>query len=395
MALVGAFYALQRLFTAAGQTGTDLTNFNAAFGVTTQMLQEYSYAAQQVGVSNEEMAGTFKGLQASMTKALMGQGAPEGLKVMSETLRKAFGDAEITDADLAKFAERPDLLLQKLQKYAQVEKNIGFRNQVLKSFGISDGMLAALARNAFTPEALSKAPKYGTGEVKALDDVRRQWANIGTQLEMGVGRLSAKFGPTMTKDISEIVTSVIKLADAFGRLAEATKFLETISLSIQGWKEIFEMLISMADITAGFFSGDEKKKESAIDKASGFFSEIPGIMKLMAQDLVGVEVVKNAPKSEPFIQVLDGKQKPKEEKIDRSEPFLIFPKTVTPTPREVGANPGITTAPQQQGATNINNNNVNQTLNFQDGADPSRTATSVKKATLDAVGSSAARVGGR
>src|ERR1700744_4238817 len=61
--IVAAMYALEQLFATSGKAGTDLTNFNAITGESVKTLQQYQYAARQVGVSNQEVEGSFKTLQ--------------------------------------------------------------------------------------------------------------------------------------------------------------------------------------------------------------------------------------------------------------------------------------------------------------------------------------------
>ena len=78
-----------------------------------------------------------------MTKTLLGEGAPKGMALV----QKAVGS--FTSEDIKKFQEHPEMLLQKLQEYAQKEKNIGLKNENLESFGLSPNMIAALSRRRF------------------------------------------------------------------------------------------------------------------------------------------------------------------------------------------------------------------------------------------------------
>jgi hypothetical protein len=120
VALIGALYAFERLMSQSGQAGTNLTNFNALLGVSAQTLQQYQYAARQAGVSNEEVEGTFKSLQGTMTKTLMGEGAPKGLARVAQLT------GGMTAQDVKRFAEQPQLLIQKLQEYAAKEPTQDF-----------------------------------------------------------------------------------------------------------------------------------------------------------------------------------------------------------------------------------------------------------------------------
>lgn len=241
-ALVGAFYALERLFSASGKRGAELSNFNAVLGVSAQTLQRYQWAAQQVNVSNEEVAGSFKGLQSTITKMLMGEGAPKGLARMLQLTMKEFGEFDALAAQ-----KNPEKLLQRLQAYAGKETNAGFRNEVLKSFGISEGMVAALTRKAFTPAQLAKAPVYSDGQIAALDKANAAWRNLGTKIEMEVGAFNAKHGPKLVGELTTIVDKIFDVAKAFEKLADKAKLFEGLTTIFQGWKIIFDGLAVSID----------------------------------------------------------------------------------------------------------------------------------------------------
>ncbi len=263
VALVGAMYALERLFAASGQTGTSLTNFNALLGVSAQTLQQYQYAARQAGVSNQEVEGTFKALQATMTKTLMGEGAPKGMA------RVAALTGSMTTQDVDRFAKQPQLLIQKLQEYAQKETNAGLRNEVLKSFGVGDSMIAALNRKAFRPEVLNRAPAYSDKEVKALDSANIGWSNLGNKIEMAIGHLNAAHGGDLVKDFSKITDQVIKLAGAFEKLSEKAELFKWLGKVFEGWTYIFVALTAaiekMSDTSPPELGADGKPQKKLSD----------------------------------------------------------------------------------------------------------------------------------
>lgn len=329
-AIIGAMYALQRLFSASGQRGTDLANFNSLLGVSTKTLQEYQYAARQVGVSNQEVEGSFKAIQGAMTKTLMGEGAPKGL----DWVAKLTGG--ISPEDIENFAKQPQLLIQRLQEYAQKETNVGLRNETLKSFGIGDNMIAALTRNAFTPEVMSKAPTYSDSEVNALDKANIAWSNLGNKIEMAVGRFNAMHGGQLVKDISMITDKVLGLTEAFIKLADKLKIFQLIGKSFEGWGMIFDSLSGGVDAL-----NDPVKGKALKEGASDLLSDIPGMLSYLLSDLTGDGSAVN---------------------------------TIAPT---------MPVAPKDNNSTQ--NVSVQQTLNFQhDGKDATRTSGSVKKAVQDA-----------
>lgn len=375
-ALVGAMYALERLFSASGQRGTDLTNLNSVLGVSTKTLQQYEYAARQVGVSNQEVEGSFKALQGAMTKTLLGEGAPKGLA------RVSLLTGGITAQDLDRFAKQPQLLIQKLQEYAQKETNSGLKNEVLKSFGLSDNMIAALNRMAFRPEVMNKAPTYGDGEVKALDKANIAWSNLGNKIEMAVGHFNAKHGGELVKDISMITDKVIKLAEAFEKLSEKAHLFEAIGKMFQGWEIIIKGFISLIDSfdqtmdqegssALGVNIGKEKpgddKKDAALPNA------VTALMSIVT-DLIDSSLTdKIHDVMNTKIHIHKGEDGIPRIRIGEGAPSVSPSAVPVPPPL-----PGGPKGPAQ-------NVEVNQTLNFShDGTDPKKTADSTKKAVRDA-----------
>jgi hypothetical protein len=241
-AIVGAMYALEQLFAASNQAGNNLTNTNAVFNTNIQSLQRYRFAARQVGASNEAMSATFKGLQDTATKTLLGMNKISGMARVS-----GITNTDINPLLKAATEGHPEALIQKLQEYAQKEQNAGLRHQVLSSFGIADDIQAAMMRNAFRPEMLAKAPTYSDKEVSALDQSAIKWKNLGTQIEMAVGHFNAKHGGEIVDNIQKIVSSVEKLAESFVKFAEKVKFFDKLNMIFQGWKLIFDGISDVID----------------------------------------------------------------------------------------------------------------------------------------------------
>lgn len=371
LALIGAMYALERLMSQSGQAGTNFTNFNALLGVSAKTLQQYQYAARQAGVSNEEVEGSFKSLQAVMTKTLMGEGAPKGL---AQVARLTGG---LTAQDIKRFAEQPQLLIQRLQEYASKEKNAGLRNEVLKSFGVSDGMIAAMNRKAFTPQQLQKAPTYSDKEVESLDRANIAWSNLGTKIQMAVGHFNALHGGDLVTDIGKITDKVLKLADVFMKFSESAKLFERINQIFEGWGLIFDGLTSAAKTLNDLFSGDFQKQDKASDKVISTIkdtvSATPGVFSEIIQDIFGSGTKPGDKK--PFAT--------KPQATPGATPNL---KLVPPPAPPSATTPGVITPPlpATAGKTTTQNINVNQNLNFQhEGKDARQTGDSVKKAVHD------------
>lgn len=252
-ALLGALYVLERMFATSGAAGTGLTNFNASLGVTAKTLQQYQYAARQMGVSNQEVEGSFRSLQAAMTKTLMGHGAPAGLA------RVAKLTGEISRGDILKFQQNPDLLIQRLQEYAKKEKNAGLRNETLKSFGQGDGMIAALARGGFSQAVLSRAPIYGDRELQQLDRANIAWSNLGTKIEMAIGHFNAMHGGQLVNDLTKITTQVIRLVEELTKLADKVKVFAALNAVLGGIVSTLGLLNIMIGEATGQDTTEDRK----------------------------------------------------------------------------------------------------------------------------------------
>jgi hypothetical protein len=242
--IVGAMYAIERLFAASGATGTGLTNFNALTGISTKSLQQWQFAARQAGVANDEFTGSLKAVQSSITNMLLGKGAPEGLAMVANKV--GFDPKRARDTLY---------VLGQLQKFAQqVPADVG--NVALGSFGLSEGVIAAMRRNAFTSDMLKRAPTYSDKEIGSLDRANVAWSNLGQKIEMAIGRFNAKHGGQLVHDISLMTDSVIKLVEALEKLSEKFKVLETVSHAIEGIANTFKII---TEITNKLQGNDLKK----------------------------------------------------------------------------------------------------------------------------------------
>lgn len=352
--IIGAMYALERLFATSGKTGTDLTNFNALMGGGIQTLQQYQYAARQVGVSNQEVEGSFKALQGAMTKTLLGEGAPKGLA------RVSLLTGGINQRDLEQYAKQPQMLIQKLQEYAGKETNAGLRNETLKSFGLGENMIAALSRNAFRPEVLKKAPTYSNNEVGQLDKANIAWSNLGNKIEMAVGHFNAKHGDQLVSDISKIVTQVLKLVEAFTKLTEKLHVFDLIGKAFSGWSSILEGVNSSVDEISGA-TKDPKKREKLLGDTIEGGKNAVGFLGYLGKSLFE-NLVPTAEASAPPPSVQKALTSLSQPAVSKSA--LL---------------PSLNHMPQTKNGTQ--NNNVNINNHFQHpGTDHKKTADSMKQA---------------
>lgn len=375
-AIIGALYALERLFSKSGEYGTGLTNFNATLGVSTKTLQEYQYAARQVGVSNEEVEGSFKGLQATITKTLMGEGAPKGLARVSMLV------GEMTPQDLEKFAKQPQLLIQKLQQYAQKETHAGLRNEVLKSFGLSDGMIAGLTRNAFRPEVLAKAPTYNDREIANLDKANIAWSNLGNKIQMAIGHFNAAHGGQLVNDITKTTDAVFKMIEAFTKLADKAELFKKLGMVFEGWQAIFEGITKAIDFLNNTDTSKNKDGLTINDVLNYLGTNEKGEKRTVAEAAQNATGANSGSVPERIAMAfMSGGQ-------GESLLGIIKDAIAGNRPASAGAMNAANAAhptPNAVPSGSVQNINVNQNLNFQhDGKDAKKTSDSTKKAVQGA-----------
>lgn len=236
--ILAAAYALQRLVSASNQRGTELTNFATVLDTSAKTLQQYQYAGQQVGVTNDEMAATFKNLSSAAAKITLGQGAPGGLFEVA-----ANAGVRLGPADIKRMADNPEEMIQLLQKFFQSKRaqtDKAWANEMGRTFGLSDNVIAAMRKNAFRPEAIAKAPAFSDKEAANLAKLDAQWKNLGTKWEMFFGKMNLQHGGELIKDLDMISTKVMTLMESFSKLAEKLKIFETIGKAFEGWSMIFD-----------------------------------------------------------------------------------------------------------------------------------------------------------
>jgi hypothetical protein len=125
-------------------------------------------------------------------------------------------------------------------------------------------MITAMARNAFRPEIFAKAPTLSKGEVGSLDKNRKIWGNVATQSEMAFAHFNARHGAEIASGVSKIIPHVVKLAEAFERLAVNIHIFDLIGKAFEGWAQIFDTLTALVTSFTETIDGISKDKDGVI-----------------------------------------------------------------------------------------------------------------------------------
>lgn len=264
-AILAALYGLEKFTGMAGERGMELEKFSNFTGLSTDKLQKWQYAMKMSGVEAKDVEGSIKGLQSSMLKMSIGEGAPKGMQRLSEVLKGGLDKNKWTDAFY---------MMDKLREYSRKEKNVALRNETMSSFGLSESMTQGMATGKIDPNKVSASKILGHGDIDQLSRVNTAWLEFHHTLELFGQQFIAKHGLSAVKDISKVTDQVLKLVSAFASLAEKLRVFEVISTVFEGWNNIFSWVNAGVDKVSGMVPDKSKNKTPVKDVISGFMKKL-------------------------------------------------------------------------------------------------------------------------
>lgn len=253
VAIIGVFYGLEQLFAASNRTGAQLKEFSTLTGMSARSLQEYQYAAQQAVGHNVELAGTFTKMQDSIKGMLGGEGGGtfSTLGMMINALNKSGIKVDLNEAK--QWLTNVPLLVQRMQQLASL-KNVGtvWKRHIIEGMGAGPDFTEALLLGGLTPNKLqaAKPHTYSDAEVNQLTKASTAWANMGTAMDLSVGKFNAKYGPEMAMNIEKIVDALLGprgLIPALTQLSEKLKVFEVFNRALGGITKGVDLLTVMAN----------------------------------------------------------------------------------------------------------------------------------------------------
>lgn len=384
--ILAAMYALEQFMQKSGERGTSLTNLDALLGGgMKQTVQQYQWAAQQVGVSNQAVANSFEQIQSAMSRVEMGKEPPAGLRRIAEVV------GGISTDQIHRFVEHPEEMIQILQKYAKLETNAGVRNENLSSI-VGKDMIPALTRNAFSPEMLQQALGHilSNKEVGNLATADRTWANTFSDMQLMFDKFNAKHGPEMAAQIGKIAHEVEGLMEKLLKFGEKEHVFDWISKAFTGWGLIISALTKNVDKLDVVFEGwgeifdgisDALSKileiATAKDPLSKLTDTATGLAKGVGEAATGANI-EGAPLMDKFRA-----QSEKDNADVATFMRSLLDSLIGPAPQAVKIAP---TMPAQSASVSAPSTvEVAQTFNFaHPGVDPRKTADSTKQAVMQA-----------
>jgi len=254
-AIVGVIYALQRMSSSSAKMGTTLNNFSASTGLSAKKLQEWQYAGQQVGISNEAIQSSVQGVQDSIVKMRLGLGSPMGLSQL----------IDLTGFDTTK-ADDTFYVLEKLQELSQkVKPAVG--KTLIDSFG-AGAMFTGFRQNAFRDDVFKRAPILSDKEISNLAKVDAGWKNFFQKFNMSVARLNAKFGPKLIVDLQMVADKFLMLTDAVIRLAKEMKLFDKLGTVIENITNLMNLVQGLYK-DKGILGGIADVLNALVGKSSG------------------------------------------------------------------------------------------------------------------------------
>lgn len=226
-AIIGVVYGLEQLMAHSAQQGMALQQFANFTGLSTERLQRWQYAARQSGVSAEEMAGSFKGVQSAMTDMATGKGAPSGMGILARAV--GFDSSKARDTFY---------VMEKLKEFAKIAPpDLG--NSVLKSFGLSEATIQFLRTTKVDLDKIKPSSIYDTTEIERLAKINVAWSNLWNRFEMVIGHLNAQHGGVLIGALGKsleslvgVVERLIRVSEKFPNLAKAVLL---VSVAFAAW----------------------------------------------------------------------------------------------------------------------------------------------------------------
>ena len=240
VAIVGAFYELEQLFSASNKTGTELAQFSTLTGLSTQKVQEYN-AAIQLATGNQRdlntTISTFTDLQKSVRNIQFGDGNIVG------KLSQMFGligrDAMSPD-ELKKWAPNIDMLIQRMREFAVKAQALKVAPDVIARtiFGITEDhdLVASIMNGGLAPDKLAATMPVilSDGYINSIKLGAEAWAKMHLEMDKAMGTFNAKEGAKLAKDLTPLIDQVLKLTIALTNLADKVKVFDLMGKSIQG-----------------------------------------------------------------------------------------------------------------------------------------------------------------
>lgn len=248
-AIAATFFAIERMNRFAGNMGAGLHKFSKLTGMSAEQLQKYQYAARQANITNEEMESTFKNIQQTIGDMLIGKGAPEGIKIVGDTVGLDYDRLDDTA-----------YIMQKLQKFAnEFQGDVTLANSAIRSFGVPDSVIAGFRQMAFTQEKMAAARIISQGDVSRLSKMNAQVSELYNNVKLTIAQVLSKFMPEIIQGVTSLDKAITNMIDGFLKSKEAIEGIKIIIVFIKdafvGMAKIMHDSLRGVKIISDYFKG--------------------------------------------------------------------------------------------------------------------------------------------
>lgn len=219
-AVIGAVYGFEKITGFASQAGMELFKFNTITGLSTEELQRWQYAAMHFDVTGEEVAGTLKGIQSSMTNLKLTGNGPSGLGLLASSV--GFDTRKMDDTYY---------VLGQIQKFVKTAP-VSLGNEVAKSFGLSENFIQMLRLANIEKDKIRKTDIITPQQINQLVDVNKKWKDFWFNLKTTGVKLVADNPEAVNFAFKEMGDGLEALGDAFGEFKSFAKDNKEIATGI-------------------------------------------------------------------------------------------------------------------------------------------------------------------
>jgi hypothetical protein len=241
-AILAAVYGLERMMSASGMAGTNLTNFTSLTGLSTKALQQWQYGMVTAGGTADEMTTNIMAIQKAVAATDWGKGVPEGWAILAN----ASGDKDL-------WAHKSDpfyiakAFIKGINSAGKNPETMAAMNALANSVGLTDHFISGGRRGKFEQSNLDHAPVRSEAMISSLDKSHVALATAEMKMGMLFDKFTSRHGQQLAGDMLKIATAIFKVADAMDILATKLKLfqaiektVETIAKIMEGWGFIID-----------------------------------------------------------------------------------------------------------------------------------------------------------
>lgn len=221
-ALVGVFYAFERLTSASADFGNGIKQFEAYSGLSGEKLQRWQYVLKGVGVDSKEAESNLLNLQKVMSHIALTGEAPAG-----------FADfLTVTGASVNDLMD-PYYALEKVKEYVKkTAANPGLANEMLAPF-LSPAMIAAFRnKNLKGLETVPKSAIISSGQLERLQATRIGFDRLYDSLSKFANNQAATFGLPVIEHLNKALKLASSLSSYILKLEKSFPIIEAAAVAI-------------------------------------------------------------------------------------------------------------------------------------------------------------------